>query len=177
MAASGAAKRYAQAAFELAKSQNKLDVWERDLGRLLTAMENPTVHEFFENPAIPDEAKRQAIGTLLPGDADKFVRNLLLLMLDRGRLDLLPGVVETFRELVLEDRGIAIANITTAIELQPAELRQVVAQLARLVDKEIEPRTFVDPAIIGGVVVHVGDTLIDGSVRTQIAQLREQMAH
>lgn len=177
MAASGAAKRYAQAAFELAKSQHKLDVWERDLGRLLTAMENPTVHEFFENPAIPDEAKRHAIGTLLPDDADTFVRNLLLLMLDRGRLDLLPGLVETFRELVLVDRGIAIANITTAIELQPAELRQVVAQIGRLVGKEIEPRTYVDPAIIGGVVVHVGDTLIDGSVRTQIARLREQMVH
>lgn len=177
MAASGAAKRYAQAAFELAKSQGKLDIWERDLGRLLTTMDNATVHEFFASPAVPEDAKREAIGTLLPADADKFVRNLLLLMLDRGRLDLLPGVVEHFRDLVLQDRGIAIANITTAVELQPAELRQVVGQLERIVGKEISPRTYLDPSIIGGIVVHVGDTLIDGSVRTQITRLRAQMVH
>jgi F-type H+-transporting ATPase subunit delta len=177
MAASGAAKRYAQAAFELAKAQGTLDVWERDLGRLLAAMQNPTVHEFFDNPAIPDDAKRQAIGTLLPADADTYVRNLALLMLERGRLELLPAAVETFHDLVLEDRGIAIANITTAIELQPDELQQVVAQLGQIVGKEISPRTFVDPSIIGGVLVHVGDTLIDGSVRTQLVRLREQMVH
>ena len=177
MAASGAAKRYAQAAFEIAKAQGALDVWERDLGRLLAAMQNPTVHEFFDNPAIPDEAKRRAIGTLLPADADKLVRNLTLLMLDRDRLTILPAVVETFHDLVLEDRGVAIANITTAIELSPAELQQVVDQLNRIVGMEISPRTFVDPSIIGGVLVHVGDTLIDGSVRSQLVRLREQMVH
>jgi F-type H+-transporting ATPase subunit delta len=177
MAASGAARRYAQAAFELAKGQDALDTWERDLARLNSALSNPTVHEFFDNPAIPDDAKRQALTTLLPSDADTYVRNLAMLMLDRGRLSHLPGVVETFHDLVLADRGIAIANITTAIELDPQELQQVVAQVGRIIGKEISPRTFVDESIIGGVVVRVGDSLIDGSVRTQLIQLREQMTH
>ena len=177
MAASGAARRYAQAAFELAKGQGALDTWERDLARLNGALSNPTVHEFFDHPAIPDEAKRQSLTTLLPSDADTFVRNLAMLMLDRGRLNQLPGVVEAFHDLVLQDRGIAIANITTAIELDPQELQQVVAQVGRIIGKEISPRTFVDESIIGGVVVRVGDSLIDGSVRTQLIQLREQMTH
>ena len=176
MATSGAAKRYAQAAFELAKGQNALDIWERDLGRVSDTLANSRVHEFFSNPAVPDEAKRQALTTMLPSDADQFVRNLVLLMLDRDRLDILPATVAEFHDLVLADRGIAIANITTAVELQPMELQQVVSQVSRITGKEISPRTFVDESLIGGIVVRVGDTLIDGSVRTQLIQLREQMS-
>lgn len=176
MATSGAAKRYAQAAFELAKSQDALDRWEQDLRRVSDTLTMPQVHTFFASPSVPDEAKRQALASLLPAEADQFVRNLMLLMLDRGRLDLVPAVAATFHDLVLDERGVAIANITTAVELQPLELQQVVSQVGRITGKEISPRTFVDESLIGGIVVRVGDQLIDGSVRTQLIQLREQMS-
>ena len=176
MAVAGAAKRYAQAAFDLAKSQNAVERWEQDLQHLLAVMRNPKVIEFFDNPSVPEDAKRQAIATILPAPEQRYVRNLANLLLERRRLSQLPDVVEHFRALALEDRGVAIADVSTAVELTPEETTRLVDQLNTLLGREVLLRTHVDPEIIGGIVVRVGDMLIDGSVRTQLQALRRQMA-
>lgn len=176
MAVAGAAKRYAQAAFSIAKEQGTFDEWERDLQRLRDVLSDPTVTEFFESPAVPEDAKQRAIVEVLPNETRRYVRNLALLLLERDRIMQLPQVVEVFHELVLEARGIAVAEVTTAVELTAPEAEEVRERLARIMAKRIEMRVRVDPAIIGGLVVRVGDNLIDGSVRTQLAQLRQRMA-
>lgn len=176
MAVTGAAKRYAQAAFDIAQEQGTLDQWERELSQLAETFANPTVSEFFESPAVPIDAKQQAIETMLPKPEQRYIRNLASLLLERDRIDQIAGVVEYFHDLVLIERGIAIANVTTAIELTPAETEQVRAQLSTMTGKTIEIRPEVDPAIIGGVVVRIGDDLIDGSVRSQLRELRQRMA-
>lgn len=176
MAVAGAAKRYAQAAFDIARDHGTLDAWEKDLQHLRGVLSDPMVAGFFESPAVSEEAKRKALGSILPDDAQQHVRNLALLLLDRGRIGQLDQVVQVFEELLLEERGIAIADVTTAVELTPEEAAEVRAQLSRIIGKQVEIRPRVDPAIIGGVVVRVGDTLIDGSVQTQLNQLRERLA-
>ena len=176
MAVAGAAKRYAQAAFDLARERQALDEWERALDQAVGVLRNPEVSEFFESPAIPEEAKQQAITQLLPAEAQRYVRNLLLLLLERRRLSQLPEVAAVFHDLVLEERGIAVANVTTAVPLSSEEADRVRNRLRELVGKTIEMRTNVDPGIIGGLVVRVGDDLIDGSVRTQLNQLRQRLA-
>src|SRR6185312_4135312 len=176
MSVGGAAKRYAQAAFYVAKEHGKLDEWEQELTRLNAALENPESEEFFEHPAVSPEAKQSALRTMITGDDQDSVRNLMLLLLERDRLQQLPQIVEVFHSLVLEDRGVAIANVTTAIELQPDELELIRARLQPIIGKQIQIKTEVDPAIIGGIVVRVGDMLLDGSVRTQLKQLRQRMA-
>ena len=176
MAVAGAAKRYAHAAFDLARQQQALDAWERDLDRAVGVVQNPQVSEFFDSPAIPEEAKQLAITQLLPGEAERYVRNLLLLLLERRRLAQLPQVAEVFHDLVLQERGMAVAEVTTAVALTPQEAEQVRARLRDLIGKTVDMRARVDPAIIGGLVVRVGDDLIDGSVRTQLHQLRQRMA-
>ena len=175
MAVAGAAKRYAQAAFDLARQQNALDEWERNLDQVVGVLRNTEVSEFFDSPAVPEDAKQRAITELLPGEPQHLVRNLLLLLLERRRLAQLPEVATVFHDLVLQDRGIAIADVTTAVALTPQETERVRQRLHDLVGKTIEIRTHVDPAIIGGIVVRVGDDLIDGSVRTQLSQLRQRM--
>lgn len=176
MAVAGAAKRYAQAAFDIAKGQQALDEWERDLDRVVGVLGNSEVSEFFDSPAIPEDAKQKAIAGILPGEEQRYVRNLLLLLLERRRLPQLPQVAEVFHDLVLEERGIAVANVTTAVPLSSEEADRVRNRLRELVGKTIEMRTNVDPGIIGGLVVRVGDDLIDGSVRTQLNQLRQRLA-
>lgn len=176
MSVGGAAKRYAQAAFDVAKEHGKLDDWEQQLNRINATLQNPEAEEFFVHPAVPPEAKQQALRTLVPGEDHKYVRNLMLLLLERDRLQQLPQIVDVFHEMVLVDRGVVIADVTTAVELEAAETERVRARLTQMIGKEVQIRTHVDANIIGGIVIHMGDTLIDGSVRTQLRQLRQSMA-
>jgi len=176
MSVGGAAKRYAQAAFDVAKTHGRLDEWEQQLNRINATLQNPEAEEFFVHPAVPPEAKQQALRTLVPGEDNKYVRNLMLLLLERDRLQQLPQIVDVFHEMVLQDRGVVIADVTTAVVLEAAETERVRARLTHMVGKEVQIRTHVDPNIIGGIVIHMGDTMIDGSVRTQLRQLRQSMA-
>jgi F-type H+-transporting ATPase subunit delta len=175
MSVGGAAKRYAQAAFDVAKEHGRLDEWERDLNRLSATLENPESEEFFEHPAVSVEDKQAVLRSLVPSEQQQGVRNLALMLLERDRLQQLPQIVEVFHSLVLEDRGVAIADVTTAIELEPAELELVRTKIQQMVGKELEITTHVDPEIIGGIVVRIGDMLLDGSVVTQLKQLRKRM--
>lgn len=176
MSVGGAAKRYAQAAFDVAKSQDKLDQWEDELALLNGTLRIRQADEFFVHPAVPPEAKQAALRTLVPREDQKYIRNLMLLLLERDRLHQLPQIVEVFHEMVLEDRGIVIADVTTAIQLDAAESERVAARLTEMVGRDIQIRTHVDPDIIGGIVIRMGDTLIDGSVITQLRQLRQRMS-
>jgi F-type H+-transporting ATPase subunit delta len=142
---------------------------------LTATLENPESEEFFEHPAVSVEDKQAALRAMVPDDQQIGVRNLALLLLERNRLQQLPQIVDVFHSLVLEDRGVAIANVTTAIELEPAELELVRTKIQQMVGKEIEITTNVDPEIIGGIVVRIGDMLLDGSVITQLKQLRQRM--
>lgn len=176
MASRGVAKRYAQAVFGLAEESGTHDKWLAALGRLADAIEDPTVGEFFKSPNVSNERKRAAIDELLPGDDLKLVRNLAYIMSDRHRLDSVPLLYRVYQDLVLESRGIAIANVTTAVEMTAAEETRVREGLRNIVGREIELRTAVDPDIIGGMVARIGDRLVDGSVVTQLNRLRLQIA-
>jgi F-type H+-transporting ATPase subunit delta len=176
MASRGVAKRYAQAVFGLAEETGTHDQWLADLGRLADAIEDPTVGEFFKSPNVSNERKRSAINELLPGDDQKLVRNLAYIMSDRHRLDSVPLLYGVYQDLVLESRGIAIANVTTAVEMTAAEEARVREGLRNIVGREVELRTAVDPDIIGGMVARIGDRLVDGSVVTQLNRLRLQIA-
>ncbi len=176
MSVGGAAKRYAQAAFDVAKQYGNLDDWETQLAQVSATVQNPEVAEFLVHPSVPPEAKQAALRTMVPREDQKYIRNLMLLLLERDRLHQLPQIVEVFHEMVLQDRGIVIADVTTAVELDAAEAERVRERLTGMVGKEVQIRTHVAENIIGGIVIRMGDTLIDGSVQTQLKQLRQSMA-
>jgi F-type H+-transporting ATPase subunit delta len=173
--ASGAAKRYAQAVLDLAKERGTLDAWQADLARFDQLMRDPLAAQFFESPQVPDDRKRAVLEQALAG-AQPEARNLARLLSERGRLGDVPRIRELFEEGLLAERGIAIADVTTADELGPAEQAAIGDQLARLVGKQIQLRAQVDPGIIGGIVARVGDQLIDGSVINQLRRLRARLA-
>lgn len=176
MASRGVAKRYAQAVFDLAEEDQSHDQWLADLSLLAEAVSDPTTGSFFESPNVSDERKRAAIQQLLPGDEQQLARNLALMLVERQRFDIVPLLYEVFRDQVLESRGIAIANVTTAVEMSAAEEARVREGLKSIVGRDIELRKSVDPDIIGGMVARVGDRLVDGSVATQLNRLRLSIA-
>jgi F-type H+-transporting ATPase subunit delta len=176
MAVAGAARRYGQAAFDVAREHDALDHWEESLTSLAQMLEDPQSAEYFASPAVPRRSKLETVSKILPGEENRLVRNLVSLLLERDRFDLLPDVVEVFTDMVLEARGIVIARVTTAVELTPDERALVQRQLSSMLGRTVELRTEVDEGIIGGIVAQVGDDLLDGSVRTQLANLRRRLA-
>lgn len=177
MAIAGAAKRYGQAAFDVAREHNAIDQWERDLDMLSSLLSDDASMEFFESPAVNRSAKVKVLEDILPADDQVLIRNLLLLLLERRRFYQVQDVIEMFRELALEHRGIAVARVETAVELTHDEETLVKERLSTVLGKQVEVLARVNPDIIGGIVAQVGDELIDGSVRTQLAALRRRMVH
>ncbi len=173
---SGAAiRRYAQAVFEMADQQGALDAWERDLGALAGAFENPQVAAFFHSPQITASQKRAAADEIIGPAGQPLARNLVGLLIERGRISSLPQLYTAFHDRMLERQGIAVGEVTTAVPLGPEELELVRQRLGVMLGKDIEIRPVVDPDIIGGIVARVGDQLIDGSVIGQLRKLRERL--
>jgi F-type H+-transporting ATPase subunit delta len=176
--ASASAKRYATAAFTVASQSGDFDGWLNTLTGLARVMQMPSARVVFLSPAVPAEQKRAALDRLLP-DTPEVVRRFLHIVADRDRLDEVPGIAESLRDLINERRGIITADVTTAIPLD-ADMERLVAQrLAAHFNREpdkVTIRARVDPSIIGGVIARVGDRLIDDSVRGRLDRLRRTLA-
>jgi F-type H+-transporting ATPase subunit delta len=173
--ARGAAKRYAQAVLDLAKERGTLDAWHDDLAQLARLMSDETTRSYFASPTPTEEQKRAQLDQLLAGGQPE-ARNLARLLLERGRLDDLPAIFELFEDGVRAERGIVVAEVTTAEPLGVIEQSMVQERLQTMTGKQIELRLKVDPDIIGGLVARIGDVLVDGSVITQLRRLRARLA-
>lgn len=173
--ASGAAKRYAQAVLQLAKEQGTLDVWQRDLDRIAAIVREPGVSQYLRSPAVETARKREILESELDGAQPEAI-NLVRMLLERDRIDIVPRMVETFTEARMAEQGIVIANVTTAEELSVDGRLSVQARLEQMLGKNVEMRMHTDPEIIGGIIARVGDRLIDGSVINQLRRLRARLA-
>ena len=174
MAATG--RRYAQAAFELAKEKDNLDRWVEDLTRASDVLGDSDVLGFLDAPQVTDSVKLDGIGKLL-ADVDPLVRNTVNLMTVNRDISKFKDMFRVFGEMADKHRGIARAEVVTAVPLEKAHRDRLAAGLAKLVGRsEVDITESVDPNIIGGVVAKVGDRLIDGSTRTQLQAMRNSVA-
>lgn len=173
--ASGAAKRYAQAVLDLARERGTFDAWHADLARLGELMADPAANGFFANPGVPAERKTAVLQQVL-ADAQPEAANLARMLAERNRLEDVPQILALYEDGLRAERGIAVAEVTTAEPLGPIEQELVRERLAAVVDREVEMRLRVDPDIIGGIVARIGDQLIDGSVINQLRRLRARLA-
>lgn len=172
--ASTVARRYAQAVFEIARDANTFEAWERDLSVLDAVMSDPVTRGFLESPKTSETDKRALLDKAMES-AQPEAKQLTALLLERRRLSAVPEIFEQFQSLVLKEKGIVVANVTTAVPLDAAGEKMIQQQLSELVGKEVEVHTQVDPAIIGGMVARIGDNLIDGSVSNQLRRLHERL--
>lgn len=175
--ASGVAKRYAQAVFSLAKEQGTLGQWATDLALLNDVASDAEAGAFLKNPVVDDKGKIALLETFLEkGDGQSQAKNLVKLLVDKQRLDIIPEIYQLFEESMLAEQGIVYADVTTAEPLSEAGQTIVQEKLSELIGKQVRLRTKVDPSIIGGIIALIGDQLIDGSVINQLRQLRERLS-
>ena len=169
-----APRRYAEAAFQLATRDGSIETWRREV-ELAAGMVDGQLMAVLANPAVPLEERLDAADRVL-AHLSQPVRNLVLLLVRRHRIEQLPRVVAEFTRLDERRRGITHATATSASPLTDAEVRALTGRLEQMTGGRIALETDVDADLLGGLIVRVGDRLIDGSVRGRLERLRNQLA-
>lgn len=173
--ASSAAKRYAQALFSLGKERGTLDAWQGDLALLAGLVTDDSIATYLTNPSVTTERKLATLDSVLPQTVQPETRNLTKMLITRNRVTLVPEIREIFDDEVRSERGIVVAHVTTAERLSEAEQALVREKLEGMTGKTIDLTLRIEPDIIGGIIVRVGDQVIDGSVRNKLEKMRTRL--
>lgn len=169
-----AARRYADAAFELGRADRTLDTWERDLQHVREAFGQPQLRSLVEHPAVRFAEKERVLRRVLDV-IGREPMSLVLLMVRRGRPGAVEPMVARFEELVRRERGIELAEVRTALPLDDEQRTAIAERLGELTNATIEIRETVDESLIGGISVRIGDKLYDASVRSRLERLRARL--
>jgi len=171
------ARRYARALFGIGVDAGKFEALGEELGELATLWsESDELRQALENPVFRPEQKRAVLQSILPKLAPTpEVQRFVLLLLDRRRIVMLPAIARAYRDLTDAYIGRVRAEVISAEELSPATLDRVRRSLEQRTGKKVLIHSTVDPALIGGVVARVGDLVLDGSLRTQLDDLRARL--
>jgi F-type H+-transporting ATPase subunit delta len=168
---------YARALLEIAQAETVIQRIEEELFRLRELLKsNPGLLEFLKDPNVTREGKRQALAELFQGRVHSLVLNALITVSDTDRTNRLPAIIEEFIALAAASRQKVSGEIITAINLDDATLARLSAELSRITNKSVQLFQKVDPAILGGAIIQVGEQVIDGSLRRKLNQIRENLA-
>jgi F-type H+-transporting ATPase subunit delta len=169
------ARPYAEAVFKVADGEGKLAAWADALDRLAAVADNAAVRELLGDPNVTSDQLYGVVAGAagdLPGEAQNLVRVLI----ENGRVAVLPEVRDLFVALKHEREGVVDAEIATAFPLEDAQLSALVGDLEARFKRKVKPNVTVDQNLIGGVKVVVGDEVIDGSVRGKLAAMAAALA-
>jgi F-type H+-transporting ATPase subunit delta len=171
------ARNYAEALLTLAEKHGEREEWGELISQLASAVErDETLHLFLESPRVSGLAKIAVLEKAFTGVLPRpFVLFLVWLVKNR-RQTLIPGIAVEYHSLLDEVEGRVHARVTVARETSADDGNWIAAQLSRVLGKSVIPHINVNPAILGGIVVRVGDTVMDGSVRRRLAALRSRIS-
>ncbi|MBI4297437.1 MAG: F0F1 ATP synthase subunit delta [Chloroflexi bacterium] len=175
MAKIAGARRYAQAAFELALEKGELERWQADLPPLVEIMLEPSVGALLDSPRVALADKVRLLRQSLPNVSPQ-AQNLACILVAARRREIIGLVAQEFQRRLDAHRGIVRAQVTSAIPLEPPEMERLSQRLSALLGRQVlvEPR--VDPSIIGGFMARAGDLLINGSTRSQLEGLKSALS-
>lgn len=169
------ARRYAEAAFELASAGNARDTWARDLELAATLLGDERVSRVLDNPSIPLTEREELVAKLLDRRVAPPVTNLVRLLARRGRTELLPEISREFHRVFNEQRGIVEAVVTSAKPLGSEDRDAVRKTVEKITGSKVELNAQVDESLIGGLTVRIGDRLLDASIRGRLERLRHEL--
>jgi len=169
------AKRFAQAVFEIALERKELDRWQSDLKKVASLGEDATLISLLQDPRLHFDSKAELLSERL-GDINPLALNLVYLLITRGKLNMVGDIADEYQRLLDGYRGIERAEVTTAIPLDDEDKQRLAEYLGAAVGKKVVLKPEVDARLIGGIVARIGDKLLDGSTRSKLAALREELA-
>jgi F-type H+-transporting ATPase subunit delta len=170
------AQVYARSLFEVAQEHDKLDEVRDQIGQFADALgESRELQTFFFSPYFSTEEKKKGLDTALDG-ADETVENFLALLIENHRMPALFRVRRELDSMWQDVNKLLPVTITSAIELDAAVTRQIGDEIGRQTGRTVDLTSTVDPDVLGGIVVRVGNSILDASVRTRLERLRKQVA-
>jgi F-type H+-transporting ATPase subunit delta len=164
---------YARALLDVARSEGALGEVEDELFRVARAVEsNDELRTTLTDAQIPVSRRQQVVEDLLGGQANPVTTALVSMLVGTGRAKDLPKIIDELVKLSAAGANKEVASVRSAVDLSDDQKQRLVTALEQATGKKIELKVIVDPAVLGGIVAQVGDTVIDGSVKTQLQQLQ-----
>jgi len=167
-------KRYAQAIFDLALENGQVEQWGEDLEVVAEVFEDAEFTALMKHADMPAADKLKATASVLAG-VNPLVRNLVDLLVSKNSVDSISGVHSGYTELLDQHLGRQRVEITTAVLLESAETDRINSLVSGLIRSEVVLTTRVDESILGGLVIQIGDRLLDGSTKTRLEGLRKRL--
>ena len=167
---------WAQSLLDLANEQGQTESVANDVQQLEQLIEqNRDFADFLSSPGISNEERANALSRIFSGRVSVLQERFLQLMSERGRLSLLPEVLEAFEHLLDEQLGKIEVDVTVAARLSDSELEAVRSRVSQALGRDAVIHQYVDPDIIGGIVLRVGDQVVDASIRRQLEAMRRRL--
>ncbi|HXE46074.1 MAG TPA: ATP synthase F1 subunit delta [Conexibacter sp.] len=170
------AQVYARALFEVAKEQGKLDLVREQLGEFAQALnENGDLRVFFFSPYFSTEEKKDGLHRALV-DADPAIVNFLETLLERHRMPVIFRIRDAYGRLWDEENRLLPVEVTSAVGLDEATVKSIGERIGEHTGQRVELTSRVDPSILGGIVLRVGNSILDASIKHRLDQLRKHVA-
>jgi F-type H+-transporting ATPase subunit delta len=171
-----ATRRYGHALFDIAKSEDKVDIFLKELGEVSNILNNSIeLKEFLRHPNIPYGDKKKVIKQIFKEKIDTQIIRLVTTLLEHDRVEQIRTVYYDYKYLVYKERGIKIAYVTTAVKMTEEEIEAIGKKLSDKYNKEIEVQNIVDPEVMGGVYLRLGDKVIDGTIRGKLQDMKKML--
>ena len=169
------AKRYAKALFEAANEKNSLDQVEQDLQFVVKVMKDTEgFTTFLRHPRVGTDVKKETVATAFQQEISEVSQNFLYLLIDNHRMEYLEEILYQFIELANEARKVVDVEAITATALEQKDQDSIVQLLNQKLNKTVRLRNKIDPSIIGGMVVRIGDRIYDGSLQAQLQMMKKK---
>ena len=177
MANSVYVRRYSQAVFNIALQAKELNRWQSDLRKIASLVKDTALFALLQDSELDFDSKARVLSERL-GDINPQVLKLVSLLVTKGRLDMIGDIADEYQRLLDNYRGIEgaeVAEVTTAIPLDDEDRLRLAQRLTTIVGKPVVLKPKVDSSLIGGIIIRIGDKLIDGSIRSKLEALRNEL--
>lgn len=170
-------RRYAKALLLIGKEDGQAELYGEQLGEFSKLIsQNKQLEQAFTNPLYDAAGRKRVLVSVIELlDLSEIVKAFLLLLFDKGRIGLLDSINDFYQKLADEYKGVALASLVSATELSSEAIEKIRESLSRMTGKQVKLEVKQDPDLIGGIVTRIGDLVLDGSVRTQLLNMRESL--
>ena len=171
------AENYAEALIAIGNAEGEGAAIESDLHAFANAVAgSPELQNTLSDSSVPAANRQQVVEDLLAGKASKASAAAISMIVGAGRASDLPEIARALSSRMAGNRGSAYAEVRSAVELTPDQLERLEAALSKKAGRPVSARVTIDPSVVGGLVTQIDDTVIDGSVRRRLSQMRESLA-